>query len=355
MRTSFQRPASSSNLRRRVEKLYWRYRGILILANGVKPAIRKELDRSVSVLPRLPRRRLAAEVGRLKREVLRVERYYGFKGSQADIDRVLSFPISDSGSGDSHLFLEKWYLSELFDRYDRVLPNFARFPPHARIAIDVIGVRTSGEGLEVFQLEAALFEDMAALWNGYLDARAGMSRRAASPVQVKRWHALLRSTIRAAFCLVEGYLNCLAADVLLLRAVTDSERERLQERDSRSGRPRLLSLRDKLIQYPRIAARTPEPPLLESDCTEMATILKEESELRHALIHPTTRIDPTGRFIPREPVYLQLSDERVAVLCDSAVSLILRIGGVVGSDFGDTSVWISPRGADGRFPDRVFA
>jgi hypothetical protein len=164
------RSALDSNLRRRAETLYRRYRGILILANGLTPAYRERVDRSLAALPTLPRPRLKKSLNEIKMEVERITHHYGFKGSLKDIESLLS---GDPGQGGGRLlYLTKWDLLQLFDRYERVLPVFPKLPLHARISIDVFAINKRVGELEVFQLEAALFEDMAALWNALLDAES---------------------------------------------------------------------------------------------------------------------------------------------------------------------------------------
>jgi len=238
-------------------------------------------------------------------------------------------------------------------RYERVLPIFSKLPLHARIIIDVFAINRERE-LETFQLEAALFEDMATLWNALLDAESFVNER--HVVGIKRRNALMRAVARAVFSLLEGMLNCIALDILIGRSssLSQDDRDKLEERDSRREKSRLLSLRDKLLQYPRIALGNPHPPLQESNCPEMAFLLGKEETIRHALIHPTPLVRDQENLFTRESAYLMLSTKDVGELCDSVISLIEKLLRTVGPDFGDAELWIHRRGENGRFPPECF-
>ena len=56
----------------------------------------------------------------------------------------------------------------------------------------------------------------------------------------------------------------------------------------------------------------------------------------------------------RETVYIQLSTEEVAELCDLAVDLIEKINKTNEEKFGKVDLWLHRRDEPGRFPDETF-
>jgi len=300
-------------------------------------------------IKKAPRRQVTQLVLSLRSDLRQVTEHFGFRGTLADIRSVLS---SAGAPVHAYLFVTKQLLSQLFDHYDRAFPDFPKLPPHARVAIDPFGIRRPGQQPEWFQLEGALFEDMAALWNTYVDFRAS-SASSRQTTQVKRERALLTSMVRAVFALLEGYLNGIAQDVLHLESVSQQDRDKLLEQDSRTGRWRPLSLRDKLLQYPKIATWSEHPPLAESNCPQLKEIVEAEVRLRHALVHPTPRL-PETEGPTRETMYIQLSATEVQALFLAAIELIDRISSLLGPRFGDVALWLFRPDASGRFSEAAF-
>lgn len=208
--------------------------------------------------------------------------------------------------------------------------------------------------MEVFQLEVSLYEDMAALWNSALHANNLAERHGASKLDVKNAGALLRATAKATFNLLEGYVNGLASDILLTKSITDEERAKLQEWDSARSRARHLSLRDKLLQYPKIAIAASHPPIDDAATPSMRNVIQMEVKLRHALIHPRPEWHLSDRVEFRERAFFELSLSDVGRLCDDVIDLIERIAGVVGNEYGDVSLWLFHRAPGGFFPESTF-
>jgi hypothetical protein len=234
----------------------------------------------------------------------------------------------------------KGEIEEVFTNFGHALSAFDHLPQHARIGLDIHGVEGQ---LSWFLLEAALFEDLAALWNDAWEKRdlryPNVPKR-----EMKHASALKRAAAKAAFGLLEAYLNGIAADVLFTRTdVSERDRAKLLERDG--DRKMFLSLRDKILQYPKIALRSLHPPVAENSSRAMQTVLATEAEVRHALIHPK---------FEREPSLLELPIERVGQLCDSVTELITEIATCLGGDFGDIRLWLTYRDRDGFFPEHSF-
>ena len=114
------------------------------------------------------------------------------------------------GNGPDYLYVPKALLSRWFSRYEAVLPVFPELPAHALVGIDVHAMRESA-AVELYILEAHLFEDLATLWNTALRTHWTLE---ASPtdekVVLKAHAATLRAAAKACFGLLEGYLNGVA-------------------------------------------------------------------------------------------------------------------------------------------------
>lgn len=344
----------SDTFRERLERKYRKYRAILILANAVVGEERRGLDDELETIRRLPTARLRAIARDLDRKYEALVARYGVVANVDTLERLINYNMTDA-QPNVYGYISKTALAAALPRYEAIHPTFKLLPPHARLAIDVFGTRRGPEPVEVVILEATLHEDMATLWNATLDAHAevGKTRR---PRLIKHADALLRASAKAAFNLLEGYINGIALDIVLLeKPVSEQEMTLLSEYDDGKKRPRMLSLRDKLLQYPKIAISAQHPPVQETSCKAMADVLELEKRVRHALIHPNALVDTRKPQDFREVVLLTLALSEVARLCDAVISVIASIAAAVGAEFGDSSTWLIPRGDDGRFPDDLFA
>lgn len=342
--TTVRSPTERSDLRWRADRAYRKYRAILILANRLTPLERRRLDDAVVRLPSLPRRqvqevytRIRAELGRLETEV----------GAIADLETYEDVLLTPGAEPGTQLYIPKWYIqSSLFTRYERVAPGFENLPRRARIAVDTLGNREERQA-PWHLLEAQLFEDMAKLWNLALEQHAGDDAKAAG--------ALMRACTRSIFHFLEGLMNGVAEEVWLERGeegLSAVELDKIREWDSKRQRRQMLSLRDKILQYPKIALKQLHPPLNEANCEELALLLEAEAELRHPLVHPTSRVSDGSS---RDHVFLELKLELVGRLLDAAISFASRLGELLQRNPKETAAWLFSRGEDGRFPEKTFA
>ncbi len=341
--------------REQLKRKYRKYRAVLILVNSLGKAERALIERSLKNIERGSAARLregARQFDAIFKEILG---FYGVVAALDDLEALLASAGERTRVGENtYLLVPKYQLSRAFRHYEKALPIFPKLPLHARIGIDVGTIRETTREMEIFQLEASLFEDMAVLWNEAFRADAVAGRADSTKIQVKLAGASLRAVVKAVFNLLEGYLNGLACDILLKQTVTPEERTKLDEWDAARDRPRFLSLRDKVLQYPRIAIGLEHPPLQENSLPCMRRVLELEIALRHALIHPRPQVYATNPATFREATFFELSIDRVAALCDDVIELILKIADVVGPDYGDVSLWLFPRGSDGFFPESTF-
>jgi hypothetical protein len=284
---------------------------------------------------------------------------YDVVGSLEELEKPIQPDSRDNRfTGWGLKYISKAYLCELFRHYENALPVFTKLPPHARVGLDVYAIQDAKGTMETFQLEASLFEDMAALWNAalassYKDTNP-KSTRLERKLEIKDAAALRRAAVKAAFNLVEGYLNGLALDILLTQSVSGEDKSKLSEWDDGRNRPVSLSLRDKILQYPKIATGRDHPPIQESSTAAMKLVLDLERRVRHALIHPTPWVSFRNPSEFREAIFFQLELEDVATICDAVIDLIGAIAETVGDAYGDVSLWLIRRGADGQFPEETF-
>lgn len=343
--------------------LYRELWSILVLINGLSHKEREDLRGSIDKIPDLSRKELFRLLPQAEDHVSELRRQFDISVAGRDLYQLLTdekerarlsfsewrgpLPV-----GQRTVFLSKYALSKLVPRYDLVLPTFPLHAPHAMIAIDLVGEYEPGE-TEVYTLEGTLFEDMAALWNATHAARLECNRRTPKPT-VKRVLALNRATAKAAFGLLEGYMNGLAVDILGMKGVSDVEKMALKEWDASQGRPKTLTLKQKLLRYPQIALSADNVLLDDRQCAPMGRVLAMEPKVRHSLVHPTPRRPRDGQDADREIEFRSLDIDDVGRLCDDVIETIFAIDGVLDGAFGRVSAWLARRSESGAFADEMF-
>lgn len=337
--------------RKKVEMLYRKYRAVMILINALSPEELERTNRSLERISTADIEEVKMHLPKIEKETEALFERFGVVGDLDDLEDALSF---DPDNTYPIAFITKAYLEQLFEHYERRLPNFLLAPPHALIGIERFGVDDDLKGqFEIFLLEASLFEDMACLWNMTLALQQELLVKY-SKEKKKQLSSLSRATVKAVFGFLEGYLNSLALDILITHNLTPEQETLLTEWDSERDRGKFLKLRDKLLQYPKLATGVEHPPIAESNCPELERIVELEAKIRHSLIHPTPQI--VGRFpdIHRVQIYMNIEVNEVRELCDSTIALVRRIDTEINGMFGDIGLWLFDRGEDGYFPDNVF-
>ncbi len=347
----------SQSLRKRLELAYREYRALLIFANRLTGNEQKRLEASLESIRKLSRTRVKSHFAAIRDELASLRRELGAKADLAVYEKILKFP--GEAAATTILYVPKDFIEKrLFRRYDRAFRLFTSLPPHAKIAIDTKGIaRPEKPEVEWWLLEAKLFEDMALLWNATMDAQAEKESNLGSRKATKWLQALIRTTTRAAFHLLEAYVNGMALDVLITSEVGDLSQDeiaKLREWDDTRKRPRFLTLREKLLQYPKIALGAEHPPLQESNCKEMALLLEKEESLRHTLVHPKPEVEVQDPEHARERVFMVLTAVEVGKIIDSVIGLIRKLDSVLGGKFGRAEAWLRERDTGGRFPEEAF-
>ena len=215
------------------------------------------------------------------------------------------------------MFVRKSLFNEVFAHPERTYKPFESVPAHAM----VLAYLTKPDRhipAEIFDwksVEATLFEDMCSLFNLATDKNERAGAVLHGLRAKKEFDALLRAATSTALYFVEAYLNGLAYDHYFTKKdkLDEDSKKKLTEWDEKRNRPSYLSLRDKLLQYPRIILGEQHPPLNESN-PDFGEVQK---------------------------------------LVDSAVSLVRKVElAVQGSD--ERLSWMRDRGPDGFFPKEVF-
>jgi len=345
---------TESSIQRRARLACHRVKCVLIVANGLDSGTRGEIDADIGQIERLSNRQLEAMEEHYEQLLRNLDALLGFIATPDDMVKL----AERAGAGpDPLLWMPKAYIdSALFSRFSAVFERWRQIPPHARLGIDFHGVvPQTGTTIEWRLLEAVLFEDMAMLWNDSMDARTDDSHAVGdAKVPGKRFRVLVRSCARAVFALLEGYLNGVALDILWSvegEALDARAKEFLLER-SESGAPRFMRLRDKVMQYPRIALGVQHPPIQENQ-PHLALILQRERDWRDAVMHPTPRSEE-GRAVPREKFFHEISLVELSQVIDAAIGLIRSIDTALAGKFGSVAVWLFDRDKDGHFSTSVF-
>ncbi len=272
------------------------------------------------------------------------------------------------------LFVPKWQLRDFFAGINDVLMGLDRHPEHTLVSFDVHGLYPPGTRGEVRILEAALFEDMCALYNRAIGLMAKVAEPNAPKPLIKECAALRRATVLAAFYTVEAYLNSIAFDFLINhgRGASAQDLERITEWDAQRNRERLVSFREKLLGYPKIIMKLEHPPLQENNCPEMKFLLEESKSFRDAIVHANPRPNPKGIAASKELLFWRIgsvtpvsagrgesrndgqgTEELWVKTIDSAILLLEKLETVI---HGNTSrlFWLQRRSADGLFAASVF-
>jgi hypothetical protein len=340
----------------RLERLIRRYRAVLILARRVDPGEKALLDELLAAVSEMGGKAL------IEREAFYTKAFEELRaevGLIADPDEVVEWVEDAERHFPQVLYVSKHALEHrMFSRFaaDGRFRNWGRLPPHARIGIDVTVSTVAGHmRFDWRLLEASLFEDVAMLWNEVAGIAVTSDHvRDELKLPIKRFHVLTRSLVRAAFALLEGYMNGIAVDVLMTRDdLTEPHRELLAESRGPHRTFAPVKLRDKILQYPKLALRREHPVVHEDSCPELATVLRYERLLRDSLMHPTARHD-IGRESTREEQFFNASLEDARAIVDAVAGLIRRIDIELNGQFGQVSEWLCDRGTDDKYPKEAF-
>jgi hypothetical protein len=338
--------------RAKARAIYREYEAIQTLLNNVTVPIRRKMKASYESIERFKKSELRKRTHDFEREVVDLRREFGITASREDLVQILKSVEEKPGLA---LHILKRVLIEIITNYERRFPGFNILPDHAYIQIDNGQFREEQGDFDWILHEASLYEDMCSVFNLAKERNDVLNRKIDSRAVIKTRNSLSRTSIVSAYNFLEAYLKGIAVDHVYLKGKSLDQKITafLLEWDASSKRKKFVSLRDKLLQYPKIIKNLDHPPLQESNCAELGFVLTRGKRLRDSIVHasPLVPADPEGGE-PIAPLFiLQFTD--VEAVVDSVVQLVRKIEQVIHED--DHSIlWMKDRDKNGVFPDSAF-
>lgn len=310
-------------------------------------ASRAYISRVRTTLNAIPRSEVNLRLQQLRQGNAQIRVRYGVKVPTQTIVAVIK--RARNAPAQKELLYSKHGIDHICDHYDKVLPTYHDLPLHARIAFPSDGFAKAGR-IEVTVMETLLFEEMCALFNLYHRRRAEPVR---SKIDAKTLNALAHAVGNGAYYFVEAYMNGLACDAVL-GAFGDIELETkaiFAEWDPRKNRRKRLSMRDKILRFPRLILGLEHPPLTESNCQELAYFLDDAKRARDAVVHPSVLGGREGSP-SNEMMLVGAHDWDIEKTVDSAIRLVRRVNSLAYPR--RDLAWLVERDVDGTFPESTF-
>ena len=348
------------------------YQALVVFARMYNSDVRRERDTALRFLPAMTKKELEQNIRLVRQQI--AELANTLKPTQP-LDYYVAYLKRTPLTKNSQLFLPKWYLKYLFRGYSEAFPKSHQLPEHTRIAIDVQGITKPGQLGEIRIIEAALYEDMAALFNRAWELAPLVKSLDVAKVLIKESAAVRRGCVLASFYMVEAYLNSIAFDHLVQHQdkLSPNELNLMTEWDHAKHRERLVSFRDKLLHYPRIILGLTHPPLQENNSPEVMALLDEAKAFRDAIVHANPRPDlltgelrkeerfweigsptPIFRASPYDVLPKKIEDPtRWIAIVDTSIAVIEQIEAVIHGGT-DRLWWLKHRSVDGLFDESVF-
>lgn len=332
--------------RERLRELYLELEGLLVLLKAGKEKDFKFLDEQQSKISGAKSKNVKSEIERVKGIIVTHKKQFGVEIGAPSLRALAQQTRTDS------LYIPKFVVESWVKRYDLIIKEWPKFPSHIQIEFTREELRMRNSYL----IEALLYKDMALLYNKAIQQREGVDESTSIKAELLYESTLYRSAIIAAFNFVEAYLNGLAADYFYSKKgkVSDADAEKLFEIKIEGKTQSFLSLRRKILEYPKIILGLKHPPIQESNCKEMEVFLDKCRLLRDSIVHPSSLPDPKS-FIPKkETAFWSLDKDQCCVVIDTAINLVRRIEKEIhGSD--ERLFWMQSRCKQtGLFDKTVF-
>src|SRR6266404_2636635 len=190
----------------------------------------------------------------------------------------------------------------------------------------------SQDQLQFHILEAMLFEDMCMFWNEASNINPDPKQPHLEKLQLKRLAALLRAAVSSAFYMVEAFCNGIAVEVFLTHSESLNEKDlqRVTEWDARNNRPKYVTMRDKLLHYPRLLAGAPAPLVQETNSSEFSYFLSSAKEFRDAIVHANPAPNYETLAPQRSQTFMRLNHAECGKIVDCSVAVIDQIANAIG-------------------------
>lgn len=338
--------------RAKARAIYREYEAIQTILNNVTISIRRRMKASYEAVDRFKKSELRRRIHEFEAELVNLRREFGIRASRQELISILESAEAKPGLA---IHLVKYVLRQLVEHYERRFPGFHIIPDHAYIQIDNGQFREEQGDFDWVLHEASLYEDMCAVFNLAKERNDQLSPRNEPRNVVKIAKSLARTSIVAAYNFAEAYLKGIAIDHVLLndQALDQRQKTFLLEWDASVKRQKFVSLRDKMLQYPKLIRNLEHPPLQEANCPEMAFLLGRGKRLRDSIVHASPLVTAESENDePIAPVFnLDFGD--VEAVVDNVVSLVRKIEQVIrGNDH--RIMWMKNREQNGMFPASAF-
>lgn len=339
-------------LRSKAIQLYVEYEAIYCLIGGMTTEYRRKFDLTKEKIKTLTRPALRKFISDITKEIILHRRLYGARASNNEF--LVIFDKAREAANGKACLIPKHMLKDLFAHYEKVIPNFDSLREHTRIAIDLGTFRERPGSVELYLLEAILFEDICALFNLCLDYKSKVTSKSPK-VFIKTTDALFRATVTATYFFVEAYLNGIAFDFYIRKEnqLDEKTKSLLTEWDFKNGREKYISLREKCLQYPKIITGAAHPPLQESNCPELDYFLKKAKFLRDSIVHASPKQDMQTYDPVKEKVFYDSNSDELEMIIDNSILLVERIEGIIRGDL-KCLWWLAHRDNNGYFSEHVF-
>ena len=336
------------------KKLFCEYQALHVVLQMATISSNRAANQAMAESEKLKKAEIRKRNHILESKILEIRQKFGAKVPNSVFVQLAAKAGAVPGKD---FLVPKFYIKEYFKDYGKVLPIFDLLPEHASIGFHDGSERESVGGIEVYILEVKLYEDMCGLFNlaKELVEKIGPNRQGKSKAYSKKLEACCRATATSAYYFIESYLNGLAYDHYVTHKETldDKTKQILIEWDMQKGCSRYLSLREKLLQFPRIILGLSHPPLQENNCAEAKFLLERVKVLRDAIAHPT----PGPNLIKMEPgkegELFNTDFKEVESIVDNSIALVRKIERLIRGDELRLD-WLHNRASDGSFPDIVF-
>jgi hypothetical protein len=340
-------------LRSKADRLLREYQAIYCLINGMTIQIRQDFKRDRGAIANRDKKELQKAITVCNHEIRELRKMYGVKAPNSDIIELAE--MAESAPHGQFLLIPKYFLDDIFSDYGRILSDYSKYPCHMRIGIDSGMIREEEGPIELYLLEAILFEDMCALFNIAKKSHTEYKTEKGTKTPMKTYSALLRATTTTAFYFIEAYLNGIAFDYYYSNQdkLDNKTKSILTEWDYTRDRQKFLSFKDKALKYFKIILGTKHPPLQESNCPELEFILSKGKELRDSIVHASPKFSISDFDPKKEKALFGQTFEDTEAIVDNAIELVKKIEIIISNNY-DRLWWIHSRGSDGFFPEEVF-
>jgi len=338
-------------LRKRVVGLVLEYKAILALTFNLELQDIVAIERiRTQAITQWSRKELEGALAHWTGKVANIRSHYKIRFRR---EALWKFLADFEDNPDGYLLEVNSFLAA-FEDPAILTPQAAEWPLHAKL--DLRSPHRDRGFIEVYVIEAEMFESMAAMFN---DARRYHQRFKESKEKDrtagKYTAALYRGSIFAAFGLLESFLNGVAYDYFLSHEETLDEETKgiLKDWDFAKNKPRYLSLKDKVGSYQRILLRQKHAPLQASNSLELKYLLEEGIPLRDAHVHPAPGPGKAGSLLGKEQLLLNPNSKVFERIVDSTIAFIQRFAKAIKLPEKRTQ-WLYERGSDGFFPPEIF-